>query len=447
MQKRLRHISPAQIVLGGFALLILAGTLFLMLPIASHSGQVTPFLDALFTATSATCVTGLVVVDTATHWSVFGQVVILLLIQVGGMGVVTMAITLSLLAGRRIGFRQRFVMQESISAPQVGGIVRLTGFILRFTFTVELVAAALLATRFIPEFGPVQGVWYGLFHAVSAFCNAGFDLMGVRAPFSSLVGYTGDWLVNLVIMLLIVAGGIGFFAWSDILQHRFHFRAYRLQTKLVLVTTGLLLVLPSVYLFLYEFNQSVWQDLTLGERIWASLFQSVTTRTAGFNTVDLTLLHPVTILVMCLLMLVGGSPGSTAGGFKTTSLATVFLAVRAVYTKRDGVTTFGRRLPPDVLRSAVAIIVMYITLFLAGSMAITIMEGLPLSAVLFECASAIGTVGLTLGYTTQLGAASQLILVLLMYFGRVGGLTMIYALVSGRAPVPSQLPQERITIG
>ena len=447
MQKRLRHISPAQIVLGGFALLILAGALLLMLPISSQSRQVTPFLDALFTATSATCVTGLVVVDTATYWSLFGQVVILLLIQVGGMGIVTMAITLSLLAGRRIGFRQRYVMQESISAPQVGGIVRLTGFILRFTFAIELTAAVLLAIRFVPEFGLVKGAWYGLFHAVSAFCNAGFDLMGVRAPFSSLVAYTGDWLVNLVIMLLIVVGGIGFFAWSDIFHNKLHFRAYRLQTKLVLVTTGLLLVVPAVYLFLYEFNQTAWQGMSLGERIWASLFQSVTPRTAGFNTVDLTLLHPATILVMCLLMLVGGSPGSTAGGFKTTSLATVFLAVRAVYTKRDGVTTFGRRLPPDVMRSAVAIIVMYGTLFLTGSMAITLIEGLPLSAVLFECASAIGTVGLTLGCTTQLGAASHLILVLLMYFGRVGGLTMIYALVSGHVPVPSQLPQERITIG
>ena len=221
MQKRLRQISPAQIVLGSFGLLILAGALLLMLPISSQSRQVTPFLDALFTATSATCVTGLVVVDTATYWSVFGQAIILLLIQIGGMGVVTMAVIVSVLSGRRIGFRQRYVMQESISAPQVGGIVRLTGFILRFTLAMELVSAVLLAFRFIPEFGFVQGAWYGLFHSVSAFCNAGFDLMGVRAPFSSLVCYTGDWLVNLVIMVLIVSGGIGFFAWSDILRNKF----------------------------------------------------------------------------------------------------------------------------------------------------------------------------------------------------------------------------------
>ena len=447
MQKRLRHIAPAQIVLGSFMLLILAGALLLMLPISSQSRQLTPFIDALFTATSATCVTGLVVVDTATYWSVFGQAVIMLLIQIGGMGVVTMAVIVSLLSGRRIGFRQRYVMQESISAPQVGGIVRLTGFILRFTLTMELISAVLLAIRFIPEFGPLKGAWYGLFHSVSAFCNAGFDLMGVRAPFSSLVAYTGDWLVNLVIMVLIVSGGIGFFAWSDILHNKFHFHAYRLQTKLVLVTTGLLLVLPALYLFLYEFNQTAWQDLTLGERVWAALFQSVTPRTAGFNTVDLTLLHPVTIMMMIFLMLTGGSPGSTAGGFKTTSLAIVFLTVRAVYAKRDGVNTFGRRIPQDVLRSAVAIIVMYIMLFVAGSVAITLIEGLPLSMVLFECASAIGTVGLTLGCTTSLGPISQIILILLMYFGRVGGLTMIYALVSGHIPAPSQLPQERITIG
>ena len=427
MQKRLRQISPAQIVLGSFGLLILAGALLLMLPISSQSRQVTPFLDALFTATSATCVTGLVVVDTATYWSVFGQAIILLLIQIGGMGVVTMAVIVSVLSGRRIGFRQRYVMQESISAPQVGGIVRLTGFILRFTLAMELVSAVLLALRFIPEFGFVQGAWYGLFHSVSAFCNAGFDLMGVRAPFSSLVCYTGDWLVNLVIMVLIISGGIGFFAWSDILRNKFRFHAYRLQTKMVLVTTGLLLVLPAIYLFTYEFNQTAWQGLS--------------------HTVDLTLLHPVTILLMIFLMLTGGSPGSTAGGFKTTSLAVVFLTVRAVYSKRDGVTTFGRRIPQDVLRSAVAIIVMYMTLFLAGAVIITLVEGLPLSMVLFECASAIGTVGLTLGCTTGLGPLSQVILIVLMYFGRVGGLTMIYALVSGHVPTPSQLPQERITIG
>ena len=447
MSRRRVHLNAVQTLTIGFACLILAGAVLLMLPVSSRSGESIPFLNALFTSASASCVTGLVLYDTWTQFSLFGQAVILLLIQIGGLGFMTISILVAILLHRRIGLHQRSVLMDTVGALQVGGVVRLTRRALTVTAACEGTGAVLLAFWFCPRFGLGRGLWMAVFHAVSAFCNAGFDLMGVRAPFSSLVSYTGDWLINLVIMVLIVSGGIGFFAWSDILHNKFHFHAYRLQTKLVLVTTGLLLLLPALYLFLYEFNQTAWQDLTLGERIWAALFQSVTPRTAGFNTVDLTLLHPVTILLMIFLMLTGGSPGSTAGGFKTTSLAIVFLTVRAVYAKRDGVNTFGRRIPQDVLRSAVAIIVMYMILFLAGSVVITLIEGLPLSMVLFECASAIGTVGLTLGCTTGLGPVSQIILILLMYFGRVGGLTMIYALVSGHIPAPSQLPQERITIG
>ena len=441
------RITPAQIIMLGFLFLILTGTLLLMLPFATRSGRPASFWDALFSAVSATCVTGLVVHDTYTYWSVFSQGVLLTLIQVGGMGVVTMAVAVSIFTGRKIGLKQRIVMQESISAPQMGGIVRTTSFILKATLLLEGAGAALLALRFCPQMGLLKGLWFSVFHAVSAFCNAGFDLMGVTAPFSSLTAYVGDPLVNLPIMSLIVIGGLGFLVWSDLRQNRLHFRAYRLQTKLVLTTTLILLVLPAAYFFFYEFTLPAWEGMTMGERFLASLFQSVTPRTAGFNTVDLTLLQGPSVLIMTLLMLIGGSPGSTAGGFKTTALAMLFLCIRAAFQRRDSVQGFQRRIPPEVLRHTVSLLTLYITFFLAGGILICCMDGVSLTAALFECASAVGTVGLSLGITGELSLSSRFILILLMYFGRVGGLTMLYAVASNHAPVPAQLPQEKIAVG
>ena len=447
MQFRKRNrISPAQTVIFGFLALIVCGALILALPLSSRSGQATPFFDALFTATSATCVTGLVVYDTYTHWSWFGQGVILVLIQAGGMGVVTMAIAASLFTHRRIGLRQRFVMQESISAPQVGGIVRLTGFILKTTVCWEAAGVLVLAVRFCPTMG-WEGVWYAVFHSISAFCNAGFDLMGAEEPFSSLTAYVNDPIVNVTVMLLVVVGGLGFSVWSDFQKNRLRFRAYRLQSNIVLTTTAILLVLPALYLLVCEFGRPQWDGLSWEARIGAAVFQSVTTRTAGFNTVELVVLQQPSLLVMIALMLIGGSPGSTAGGFKTTALATVYLAIRAAFEKTDNAQAFGRRLPAETLRNAVTIIALYLTSFLAGAVFINFVDGVPLSAALFECASAVGTVGLSLGVTPALSRLSQTVLMLLMYLGRVGGLTMIYALANGHVPAPSQPPQEKITIG
>lgn len=428
-------------------LIILIGSLLLMLPFSTKDGQGASFFDALFTATSATCVTGLVVNDTYSYWTEFGQAIILLLIQIGGMGVVTMAIAISLFTGRKIGLRERYVMQESISAPQVGGIVRLTHYIIRTTFLLEAIGAVILAIRFIPEMGVGRGVWNAVFHSISAFCNAGFDLMGKNSPFSSLTGYTSDPIVNLVIILLIILGGIGFFAWHDITQNKLKFHVYRLQTKLVLITTGFLILIPFLYFLFLEFSAPVWRDMTWGERIWASLFQSVTPRTAGFNTVDLTLLGGSGVLLMILLMLIGGSPGSTAGGFKTTTFAVFILSVKSVFKRKDSLQCFGRRLPPEALRGAVTLFTLYIGLFLTGGILISSIDQVPLSQSLFETASAIGTVGLSLGITADLSMVSRCILIFLMYFGRVGGLTMIYAVANGQIPAPSQLPQEKITVG
>lgn len=418
-----------------------------MLPISSVSGVWTPFLDAFFTATSATCVTGLVVYDTALYWSMFGQFVILSLIQVGGLGIITMAIAVSMFAGRRIGLKQRWVMQESISAPRVGGIVRLTGFIFRLTFLVEGVGALLLAFRFCPELGFWKGLWYSVFHSISAFCNAGFDLMGGQGPFSSLTGYAVDPLVNVVAMLLIITGGLGFLTWHDILEKRQNLRDYTLQSKIILTTTAFLLLLAVLFFFFYELQLPQWDYLNQGEKLLISLFQATTPRTAGFNTVDLLQVSGLGQLFIVVFMLIGGSPGSTAGGFKTTTLAVLMLSTLAVFRRKDHAQCFGRRISESALRSAVAIFFLYLILCLTGGMLIGGIEGVPMSVALFESASAIGTVGLSLGLTPSLSAASKVIVIFLMYFGRVGGLTLIYAMTSSGPPVPSLLPQEKVTVG
>ena len=442
-----RRLTPARIIIFGFLALILFGALLLTLPVSTRDGLGASFEDALFTATSATCVTGLVVQDTYTYWSPFGQAVVLALIQIGGMGVVTMALAIFTITGRRIGLKQRVVMQETVSAPHVGGMVRLVGFIVRGTLLVEGAGAVVLALRFCPQFGFGKGLWFAVFHSVSAFCNAGFDLMGESGAFSSLVHYSAAPLVNIAIMALITIGGIGFFVWDDLLQNGLHFRRYRLQTKLVLVTSGLLIVLPAAYLYFVEFSHPQWAGLSAGERVLAALFQSVTTRTAGFNTIDQTALSGPALMLCTLTMLVGGSPGSTAGGFKTTSLAVLVLCVASVLRQRDSIQVFSRRFPPVVLRHTATLVTLYAGLFLAGAMAICEWDGVPLSAALYETASAIATVGLTVGITPGLGLASHLVLVFLMYFGRVGGLTLLYA-VAGAHPAPhGTLPEEKVNVG
>lgn len=445
--RRKNHMAPARIILIGFALLILAGALLLTLPISTRDGQGAAFFDALFTATSATCVTGLVVQDTALYWSGFGQAVILMLIQIGGMGVVTAAAAISMLAGRRIGLKERWVMQESISAPQVGGIIRMTGFILRTALVIEALGALLLAVRFCPQFGLWKGLWYAVFHAVSAFCNAGFDLMGSEVPYSSLTAYGADPLVCLTVAGLIIVGGIGFSTWQDVAGNGRRLRQYRLQSKLILLFTVLLLAGGTLYFGLYEFGLPQWEGLDSGERTLAAFFQAVSPRTAGFNSVDLTQMSELGRLVTILLMLTGGSPGSTAGGFKTTTLAVLVLSAWAVFRRRSNAECFGRRLPDAVLRNAGAIFSLYLTLFFLGGALICCIDGVPLLDALFESASAIGTVGLSIVGTANLSAPSHLILIFLMYFGRVGGLTMIYAVTAGNLSVSPQYPQESVTVG
>ena len=436
-----RKLSSSQIILFGFAGVILAGTLLLLLPFATNSGQSASFLDALFTSTSAVCVTGLVVQDTATYWSSFGQSVILLLIQIGGMGVITVAAAITMASGKKISLMQRSTMQDAISAPQVGGIVRFTGFILKGIFLFELLGALVLMTVFIPEYG-IKGIWLAVFHSISAFCNAGFDLMGANSPYSSLTAYAAHPVVNITIMLLIIIGGIGFLTWQDIRQNGFRIRRYRMQSKVILATTGILLAIPALYFFFFEFSAE-----PIGRRIYLSLFQSVTPRTAGFNTADLTALSETGQMMTIGLMLIGGSPGSTAGGMKTTTAAVLIACAVAIFRRRENGRFFGRRIADDTVKNALTVFLMYISLFLLGGMVISRVENLPILTCLFETASAIGTVGLTLGITPGLHLVSKLILISLMFLGRIGGLTLIFATLSANKNTLSKLPLEKITVG
>ena len=436
-----RKLTSFQIIILGFSGVILFGTFLLMLPFSSRSGLATPFSDALFTSTSAVCVTGLIIHDTATYWSAFGQLVILLLIQIGGMGVITVAASFAMISGRKISLMQRSTMQEAISAPKVGGIVRLTGFIVKVTLVMELLCAAVMAPVFCRDFGKI-GLWMALFHSVSAFCNAGFDLLGVRTPFSSLTSYAANPVINFTIMFLIVFGGIGFLTWDDICENKWQLHRYRMQSKVILVTTGLLIFLPAVFFFFSDFSA-----LPAENRLLASFFQSVTPRTAGFNTVNLSAMSGASQGVMILLMLIGGSPGSTAGGMKTTTLAVLIANATATFRQRDSAQFFGRRVDCSAVKTAATILTMYLVLFFGGAVFISAYENLPLSACLYETASAVGTVGLTLGITPQLRIPSQMVLILLMYLGRVGGLTLIYAALSSKKAGNARLPQEKIMIG
>ena len=437
-----KHMTSFQLIIMGFAGVILLGTVLLMLPFSSAEKVITPFHEALFTATSAVCVTGLVVKDTGSYWSLAGQTIILALIQTGGLGVVTVAASVSLLSGKKISLMQRSTMQDAISAPKVGGIVRLTRFILRGTFLIEAAGTVLLLPVFMGDYGK-KGIWMSVFHSISAFCNAGFDILGTDSSmFPSLTRYSGNILINLVIMLLIITGGIGFLTWDDIYTNKLNFKRYRMQSKIILMTTACLILFPTVFFYICDLTK-----LPMEKRLLAAAFQSVTTRTAGFNTINISEMSEASKAVMILLMLIGGSPGSTAGGMKTTTFSVLILNAIATFRSQENAGAFGRRLEYHVIKNAATIAMLYFALFFGGGIAISVYEGLPLLDCLYEAASAVGTVGLTLGITPELHVFSQVVLIILMYLGRVGGLTLIYAVFSGRNTGNAKLPLEKITVG
>ena len=437
-----KHMTSFQLIIMGFAGVILLGTVLLMLPFSSAEKVITPFHEALFTATSAVCVTGLVVKDTGSYWSLAGQTIILALIQIGGLGVVTVAASVSILSGKKISLMQRSTMQDAISAPKVGGIVRLTRFILRGTFLIEAAGTVLLLPVFMGDYGK-KGIWMSVFHSISAFCNAGFDILGTDSSmFPSLTRYSGNILINLVIMLLIITGGIGFLTWDDIYTNKLNFKRYRMQSKIILMTTACLILFPTVFFYICDLTK-----LPMEKRLLAAAFQSVTTRTAGFNTINISEMSEASKAVMILLMLIGGSPGSTAGGMKTTTFSVLILNAIATFRSQENAGAFGRRLEYHVIKNAATIAMLYFALFFGGGIAISVYEDLPLLDCLYEAASAVGTVGLTLGITPELHVFSQVVLIILMYLGRVGGLTLIYAVFSGRNKGNAKLPLEKITVG
>ncbi len=439
-------MSRIQIISLGFIIIILTGVLLLKLPFATKSGEAADWMTAIFTATSATCVTGLVVVDTFTYWSRFGQAVILCLIQIGGLGFMSIGIFLLLFFRKRIGLRERGLMQESVSALQISGMVRIVKMIIAGTVLFEGIGAVLLSIRFIPMLGIKEGVFYSVFHAISAFCNGGFDLMGRYGQYSSLVMFYDDWLVNIVIMGLITIGSLGFLVWQDIRDKKLNFKRYRLHTKIVLVMTFAVLIVSSVLFMIFEWNNTM-AGMTVWQRIWSSMFSSVTARTAGFNSVDTGLLTDSSKLLTIFLMFMGGSPGSTAGGIKTTTVVVVFLYLWSNMRNDTGCNIFGRRLDDEVIKRAS--LVFYINLFLAmgAGLMICAVQRLDFLDILFEVISAIGTVGMTTGITRSLNMVSRVILILLMYCGRVGSMTFAMSFIEKRKNAPVKLPVEKITVG
>ena len=435
--------SYVQIMTLGFALLILTGAGLLCLPWAAK-GQPLTFLEALFTSTSACCVTGLSLFDPFTRLAPFGQGVLLLLIQIGGLGFLMVALFLSLMLGRRIGLRERSLLMQSFSLWQIGGVVRLGRRVLLGVAGFELVGAALLLIRFQPLFGWRTGIWYSLFHAVSAFCNAGFDLMGRLQPYSSLSGFRQDPLVILTILGLIVVGGLGFFLWYDLSEKTWHWSRYSLHTKIMLAGT-LGLILGGAALFFFSEGNGVGQGLPLGQRILDSLFLSITPRTAGFSNLDLTQLSSGGTFLTILLMLVGAGPGSTGGGMKVTTIAVLLLAARAHVHRNAGLNIFHRRLEPEALQQAAAGAGFYLLLWVTGCFLLCY-QGWPLVDSLVETASAIGTVGLSRNLTPQLDVVSQWVIMLLMYGGRVGSLSVVLALSPQQSPRLKN-PTETVIVG
>lgn len=445
LQRRSR-LTQTQFIAYGFMAVILTGTLLLMLPISSRTGEVSSFLNCLFTATSASCVTGLIVYDTWTHWSVFGQVVIITLIQIGGLGFITIGVFLSIILRRKIGLKERGLMQESANTLQIGGMVKLARKIIIGTFLFEGTGALILSLRFIPEFGLVRGIYNGIFHSISAFCNAGFDLMGWQGPYSSFVNFYDDWVINLVIMSLITIGGIGFIVWDDISRNGIHFGKYMLHSKIVLLTSFVLLFGGAWLFYLFE-RDNLLVGMNTSGKILTSLFSSVTARTAGFNTLDTGSLTDASKLLTIILMFIGGSPGSTAGGVKTTTLIVLYLYLLSNIKRTYGVNAFGRRLEDDALKRASAIFMINLTLALAATVYITASQQLNVTDVAFETFSAIGTVGMTTGITRALNPMSRLAIIFLMYCGRVGSLSFALSFTQNKRVAHVKQPVERITIG
>jgi len=438
------NLNPIQILALGFAILILIGSIFLMLPIASKNGQSLGFIDALFTATSAVCVTGLVVVDTATHFSLFGQLVILVLIQVGGLGITTTATLVFLIMGKKITLRERLVMQEALNQLNLSGLVKLTKYIILFTFFIEGIGAVLLSFSFTKDYGLSKGIYYGIFHSVSAFNNAGFDLIG---NFKSLTPYVEDPLVNIVIMTLAVMGALGFSVIYDIFNKR-NIRKLSLNSKVVLTTTTILLTVGFAVFFILEYsNPKTLGALNPSGKLLAAAFHSVTPRSAGLTTLNMNDMTTASKYITMLLMFIGGAPGSTGGGIKVTTLAVLIMIIYTIFTAKEDVELYGKRIPPDNIFKAIAITSVSVLLLTSCLFFLTLTEQMDFLELLFETVSAVGTGGLSLGATPKLSNPGKILIIIAMFVGRLGPLSLVLVLGNRKKKASLRYPEERILIG
>lgn len=437
-------LTPYQILVAGFAGLILLGAGLLATPAAAADGKPVAFVDALFTATSAVCVTGLIVVDTGTRYSTFGHMVIILLIQMGGLGIMTMTTLMALLMGKRIQLRERLIMQEALNQLTMAGVVRLTQYIIKVTLLIEFVAGTILAVRWYQDYG-LLGVYYGYWHAVSSFCNAGFDLFG---EYRSITGFVDDWTVNLVISFLIILGGIGFSVMADVWENR-RFRDFSLHTKVVLSVSAFLIVFGTVVIYALEYdNPKTLQGLSWQGQLLASYFQSVTPRTAGYNTLNIGDMANATIFFIILLMFIGASPGSTGGGIKTTTAGLLTAATWTLFRGKEDVELFERRIDKSIIYKAFALVFVASALVIFVTMMLAIHEpDKPFLALLFDVVSGFGTVGLTTGITPTLTTPSKLWLILTMFAGRVGPVTLALALALRQRRAMLQYPEGKVIIG
>ena len=417
-----KKMSVAKFLSLGYLITIVIGTILLLLPVATKDGQTTSFIDAFFTATSATCVTGLIPFDTFTHWTIFGQVVILLLIQLGGIGFMTVVSLIFMIFRKNFSIYNRSVLMQSAGSYSISGIVKLMKRIIIGTFLFEFLGATVLSISFYPSMGSI-GIYYGVFHSISAFCNAGFDIMG--AVTGSLTGYYNNIVVNITLMFLIIIGGLGFIVWSDIIDNKFRFKKFHLHTKIVLVFNLILIVIPSLLFLLFESNGSLAFDgFNFGEKLLSSVFMAVTPRTAGFNTVNLNALTSSSKFLTMVLMMIGGNSGSTAGGLKVTTIVVIFASLWAEIRGRESTVMFNRTISNKVIKQALSLVVAYISLIVVASLVIGVLEPFILEDILFEVVSAIGTVGLSIGIAGSCGVITKLILIMLMFLGRLGALTL-----------------------
>lgn len=455
MFQRIMKFSTTQMITLGFLFTIIIGALLLSLPIATRDGSATPFIDSLFTATTSVCVTGLTTVTMVEHWSPFGQIIILALIQFGGLGVVTFTTTILLLLGKRITLKERLLIQDAYNLNTLRGLVKLTKRIILGSFFVEGVGAVFFAIQFIPEFGLVKGIYKAVFHSVSAFCNAGIDMIGN----SSFVPYQTNIIVNFTTMFLIIVGGIGFPVWWDILRMVKRvwndeikpanmLRRLELHTKLVLTITAILIAVGFFAVLIVEYhNPATIGNLSFGNKLMASLFQSVTTRTAGFATIPQENFTDTSSFIFLILMFIGGSPSGTAGGVKTVTIGMLVLSSVSMIKGENSVTAFRRKISDEYLRKGLAVVVISAACLIMTFVALSIVEHASFLDTIYESVSALATVGLTRNFTGTLSTAGKIIIILTMYMGRIGPITMALAFNAKRYNGTKSLPQEKVIVG